>query len=66
MLLAYAYKENIKVVLFNATIKNNANVNNNKYNRNQILDNFNLPYNRLSLNKIIILTYQICRVALNL
>ncbi len=31
MLFAYKYKKNIKVVLFNAAIKNNTSATNNKY-----------------------------------
>ncbi|KAI0812982.1 hypothetical protein GGR55DRAFT_687866 [Xylaria sp. FL0064] len=59
MLLAHAYKGNIKVVLFNAATKNDASASNNRYGRNQILDNLNSPYNQLSPNKIIISTYRI-------
>jgi hypothetical protein len=34
MLFAYAYKENVKVVLFNAAIKNNVNASDNGYSCN--------------------------------
>ncbi|KAI3328243.1 hypothetical protein F4824DRAFT_510938 [Ustulina deusta] len=66
MLLACAYKENVKVVLFNAATKNDAKAGDNGYGRNQILDDLNSPCDQSSPNKIIISTYQICGVALNL
>ncbi|KAJ3564803.1 hypothetical protein NPX13_g7721 [Xylaria arbuscula] len=66
MLLAHAYRGNVKVVLFNAATKNDANASDNGYGRNQILDDLNSPCNQLSPNKIIISTYRICEVVLNL
>lgn len=66
MLLAHTYRENVKVVLFNAATKNNASTSDTGYRRNQILDDLNSPYNQSSPNKIIVSTYRICGVALNL
>ncbi|KAI3322842.1 hypothetical protein HD806DRAFT_116419 [Xylariaceae sp. AK1471] len=66
MLLAHAYRGNVKVVLFNAATKNDASASDNGYGRNQILDDLNSPCDESSPNKIIISTYRICGVALNL
>jgi hypothetical protein len=66
MLLAHAYRGNVKVVLFNAATKNDASASDNGYGRNQILDDLNSPCDQSSPNKIIIWTYRICGVALNL
>ncbi|KAI1316902.1 hypothetical protein F5Y16DRAFT_160834 [Xylariaceae sp. FL0255] len=66
MLLANTYKENIKVILFCAATKNDAGVNGNGYGRHQIIDNLNSPCDESSPNTIIVSTYRICGVALNL
>ncbi|KAI1158981.1 hypothetical protein F5B18DRAFT_664818 [Nemania serpens] len=66
MLLAHTYRENVKVVLFNAATRNDASASDNGYGRNQILDDLNSPCDQSSPNKIIISTYRICGVALNL
>ncbi|KAI0804242.1 hypothetical protein GGR55DRAFT_691101 [Xylaria sp. FL0064] len=66
MLLAHAYRGNVKVVSFNAATKNDASASDNGYGRNQILDNLNSPCDQSSPNKIIISTYRVCGVALNL
>ncbi|KAI0804892.1 hypothetical protein GGR55DRAFT_657637 [Xylaria sp. FL0064] len=66
MLLAHEYRRNVKVVLFNAATKNDASATDNGYGRNQILDDLNSPCDHSSPNKIIISTYRICGVALNL
>ncbi|RYC62831.1 hypothetical protein CHU98_g3375 [Xylaria longipes] len=65
MLVAHTYKENVKVVLFNAATRNDASATDNEYGRNQILDDLDSPCDHLSPNKIIISTYRICGVALN-
>ncbi|KAI0203071.1 hypothetical protein F4808DRAFT_449388 [Astrocystis sublimbata] len=66
MLLARAYTENVKVVLLNAVTKNEASASDSAYGRSQIVDDLNSPCDASSPNKIIISTYRICGVALNL
>ncbi|KAI1318084.1 hypothetical protein F5Y16DRAFT_414506 [Xylariaceae sp. FL0255] len=66
MLLARAYEENVKVVLINAATKNDASANDGGYGWNQIIDNLNSPCDESSPNTIIVSTYRICGVALNL
>ncbi|KAI0163853.1 hypothetical protein GGR57DRAFT_268005 [Xylariaceae sp. FL1272] len=66
MLLVRRYKESVKVVLFNAATKSDASASDNGYGRNQIVDDINSPCDPSSPNKIIISTYRICGVALNL
>ncbi|KAI0903470.1 hypothetical protein F4823DRAFT_568659 [Ustulina deusta] len=63
---ACAYKGNVKVVLLNAAIGNDASAGDNEYNRNQILDDLNSQCDQSSPNRIIVSTYRICGMALNL
>ncbi|RYO91427.1 hypothetical protein DL766_009851 [Monosporascus sp. MC13-8B] len=65
MQLAYTYK-NVKVMLINAATKNDASVSDGGYGRSQIIDDINSPCDQTSPNKILVSTYAICGVALNL
>ncbi|KAI1181380.1 hypothetical protein F5B17DRAFT_445021 [Nemania serpens] len=66
MLLARAYRINVKVVLLSAATKKDASASDNGYGRNQIIDDLNSPCDANSPNTVIISTYRICGVALNL
>lgn len=55
-----------RVILINAATKNEAGVSDAGYGRSQIIDDLNSPCDPASPNKILISTYAICGVALNL